>query len=42
VPLAGLSDATGWRDDAVRSRRVAMQLVADGLARVDGEQLRLP
>jgi A/G-specific adenine glycosylase len=42
VPLAGLTDATGWRGDPSRSRRVAMQLVADGLARVDGEQLRLP
>jgi A/G-specific adenine glycosylase len=42
VAVAQLSEATGWRGDARRSRRVAMQLVADGLARLDGEELSLP
>ena len=42
VAIAQLSEATGWHGDPRRSRRVAMQLVADGLARLDGEELTLP
>jgi A/G-specific adenine glycosylase len=42
VAVAQLAEVTGWRGDARRSRRVAMQLVADGLARLDGDELRLP
>jgi A/G-specific adenine glycosylase len=42
VAVAQLAEVTGWRGDPRRSRRVAMQLVADGLARVDGEELSLP
>jgi A/G-specific adenine glycosylase len=42
VPLSGLPAVTGWPDDPVRARRVAEGLVADGLARLDGNRLTLP
>jgi A/G-specific adenine glycosylase len=42
VAIAQVGEVTGWHGEAGRSRRVAMQLVADGLARLDGDTLRLP
>jgi A/G-specific adenine glycosylase len=42
VAVGELAEVTGWHEDPHRSRRVAMQLVADGLARLDGEELSLP
>jgi A/G-specific adenine glycosylase len=42
VAIAKLGDVTGWRTDVRRSNRVAMQLVSEGLARRDGDVLRLP
>jgi A/G-specific adenine glycosylase len=36
------ADIAGWPGDPRRARRVVEQLVADGLARMDGEELRLP
>ena len=42
VPLAELAVAAGWPGDSERARWVAEGLVADGLALVDGDALRLP
>jgi A/G-specific adenine glycosylase len=37
VAASGLAAAAGWPDDPARARRVAAGLVADGLARLDGD-----
>jgi A/G-specific adenine glycosylase len=37
-----VATATGWPGDPARAARVAASLVADGLARIDGDRLRLP
>ena len=42
VAIAALAAATGWDDDPVRARRVADDLVTEGLAVLDGAHLRLP
>lgn len=42
IPLAGLAEVAGWPDDPERARRVADDLVAEGLAVHDGTTLRLP
>jgi len=42
VRLDGLASAAGWPDDPHRARRIADDLVAEGLARVDGTTLTLP
>jgi A/G-specific adenine glycosylase len=42
VRLDGLATAAGWPDDPHRARRIADDLVAEGLARVDGPTLTLP
>jgi A/G-specific adenine glycosylase len=42
VPWRRVASACGWPDDASRARRVAQQLVSDGLARLDGGALVLP
>ncbi len=42
VRLDGLATAAGWPDDPHRARRIADDLVAEGLARVDGATLTLP
>jgi A/G-specific adenine glycosylase len=42
VSLGDLPEVMGWHDDALRAGRVAETLVADGLAIVDGDELRLP
>ena len=41
VARAQAADVAGWPDDPLRTERVIDQLVADGLARIDGEQLTL-
>jgi A/G-specific adenine glycosylase len=42
VPRIALAVTAGFSDDPARARRVAESLVADGLARWDGEVLTLP
>ncbi|HKE72951.1 MAG TPA: A/G-specific adenine glycosylase [Acidimicrobiales bacterium] len=42
VPVAALPDVMGWPGDPARADRVAVGLVADGLAVRDGDQLLLP
>lgn len=42
LPVGRLAVACGWAGDPDRARRVAEQLVADGLAVVDRGSLRLP
>jgi A/G-specific adenine glycosylase len=42
VALAAVAPACGWADDPDRAAGVASDLVRDGLAVVDGDQLRLP
>jgi A/G-specific adenine glycosylase len=42
VASARAADAAGWPDDPGRARRIVEQLVADGLARLDGDELSLP
>jgi A/G-specific adenine glycosylase len=42
VPPGRLAVACGWAEDPDRARRVAGQLVADGLAVVEQGWLRLP
>jgi A/G-specific adenine glycosylase len=42
VASARAADVAGWPGDPDRARRIVEQLVADGLARLDGEQLTLP
>ena len=42
VPVADLAGATGWPSEPERARRVAAGLVADGLAVITGDVLRLP
>ncbi len=42
VARTGVADSTGWPDDPVRSLGVAEGLVADGLARWQGDRLTLP
>jgi A/G-specific adenine glycosylase len=42
VPWAGVAEAAGWPHDPDRAARVAAGLVADGLAVVAGDALRLP
>ncbi|MGH9285010.1 MAG: A/G-specific adenine glycosylase, partial [Acidimicrobiales bacterium] len=42
VPVDDIEGVTGWAGDPVRARRVAAGLVADGLAVVEAERLRLP
>ena len=42
VSFADLPAVMGWPDDVLRAGRVADGLVADGLAVVDGDRLRLP
>jgi A/G-specific adenine glycosylase len=42
VALGDLPDVMGWPEDALRAGRVAETLVTDGLAIVDGDELRLP
>jgi A/G-specific adenine glycosylase len=42
VAIDALAAATGWDDDPVRARRIADDLVAEGLAVLDGAHLRLP
>jgi A/G-specific adenine glycosylase len=41
VMRARAADVAGWPDDPRRAERVIGQLVADGLARIDGERLTL-
>jgi A/G-specific adenine glycosylase len=42
VAVAAAAAVTGWPDDPARADRVVVGLVADGLARRDGDVLRLP
>jgi A/G-specific adenine glycosylase len=42
VPVAAVAATMGWPDDPARADRVAVGMVADGLAVRDGEVLRLP
>ena len=42
VASARAADVAGWPDDPGRAQRIVDQLVADGLARLDGEELSLP
>ena len=42
VASARAADVAGWPDEPHRARRIVDQLVADGLARLDGEVLSLP
>jgi A/G-specific adenine glycosylase len=42
VAVADLPSVAGWPEDQDRSRRAADSLVHDGLARWDGDRLRLP
>jgi A/G-specific adenine glycosylase len=42
VPVDDVAAVTGWAEDPARADRVAMGLVADGLAMRDGAVLRLP
>jgi A/G-specific adenine glycosylase len=42
VPVDDVAAVTGWADDPARADRVAVGLVADGLAMRDGAMLRLP
>ena len=42
VRLAEVASTTGWPDEPDRARRVARSLVADGLAVMEGDVLRLP
>jgi A/G-specific adenine glycosylase len=42
IARARVATLAGWPDDPARAERVAERLVADGLARFDGEQLLLP
>lgn len=42
VPVHGLAEAAGWPDDPARAERVALTLVADGLAVWADGGLRLP
>ncbi len=42
VDVDRIAHTAGWPDDAVRARRIADSLVADGLARYDGGKLTLP
>ena len=42
VSRGDLAVSMGWPDDDARAERVARTVVADGLAVLDGESLRLP
>jgi A/G-specific adenine glycosylase len=42
VAAAHAADVAGWPADRRRAQRIVEQLVADGLARVDGDELSLP
>jgi A/G-specific adenine glycosylase len=42
VPWAGVAAVAGWPDDPARAERVAAGLVADGLAVLEEDRLRLP
>jgi A/G-specific adenine glycosylase len=42
LPWSAVPAVAGWPDDPPRARRVAMALVADGIAALDSEGLRLP
>lgn len=42
VAVAEVAVVMGWPDDPARADRVAVGLLADGLARRDGDRLRLP
>jgi len=42
VASARAADVAGWPGDPGRAQRVVEQLVADGLARVEGDELSLP
>jgi A/G-specific adenine glycosylase len=42
VPLGRVAAVMGWPDDPARADRVAVGMVADGLAARDGDVLRLP
>jgi A/G-specific adenine glycosylase len=42
VAAAHAADVAGWPADRRRAQRIVEQLVADGLARLDGDELSLP
>ena len=42
VAAARAADVAGWPGDPGRAQRIVEQLVADGLARLDGDELSLP
>jgi hypothetical protein len=42
VAVGRLPAVMGWPDDPARADRVAVGLIEDGLARRDGDHVRLP